>query len=389
MQVGCSRLNGWFNVYICSMLHKYLVFLLLIPFTSYTQSLDDLSFGSDDSFEVVTWNIENFPKNEPATLQYVLEIIEAIDADIIAIQEIQNYPILDNLDTFLDDYTLYSQSLDRAGLVFLYKHEVVELNSAYELFTQAPEWNNFPRFPMVIEVTYANQDFVIINNHYKCCGNGLLDLDNPWDQETRRYTANLLLKQYIDTNLSNAAVFVVGDLNDILTDPDPHNVFSPFLNDPESYLFADMDIAQGSVSNWSFPNWPSHLDHILITDELFELYAMPGAVTQTIKVDTYLQGGFNEYDQNVSDHRPVGIRLPLGQDLGIASALKPSVTSYPNPVDDVLFVNTSNSNTTDAVFVFDMLGNTLLQDSQSANGFFAIDVCTVFSFFTSFGDELS
>ena len=341
--------------------------------------MDDLSFGSDNSFEVVTWNIENFPKNQPLTLQYVLAIIEAMDADIIAIQEIQNYPVLDDLDTFLEDYTSYSQSLDRAGLVFLYKHDAVQLNSAYELFTQAPEWNNFPRFPMVIEVTYANQDFVIINNHYKCCGNGLLDLDDPWDQETRRYTANLLLKQYIDTNLPNDAVFVVGDLNDILTDPEIHNVFTPFLNDPESYLFADMDIAQGSVSNWSFPNWPSHLDHILITNELFELYAMPGAVTQTIMVDSYLQGGFNEYDQNVSDHRPVGISLPLGQELGIASVLKPSVKSYPNPVDDLLFVNTTNSNTTDAVFVFDMLGNMLLQDSPSANGFYAIDVSSLSS----------
>ena len=361
------------------MLHKFFYFLLLIPLTSFTQSLDDLSFGSDNSFEVVTWNIENFPKNEPATLQYVLAIIEAMDADIIAIQEIQNYPVLDDLDTFLEDYTSYSQSLDRAGLVFLYKHDAVQLNSAYELFTQAPEWNNFPRFPMVIEVTYANQDFVIINNHYKCCGNGLLDLDDPWDQETRRYTANLLLKQYIDTNLPNDAVFVVGDLNDILTDPEIHNVFTPFLNDPESYLFADMDIAQGSVSNWSFPNWPSHLDHILITNELFELYAMPGAGTQTIMVDSYLQGGFNEYDQNVSDHRPVGISLPLGQELGIASVLKPSVKSYPNPVDDLLFVNTTNSNTTDAVFVYDMLGNMLLQDSPSATGFYAIDVSSLSS----------
>ncbi|MGI9593876.1 MAG: endonuclease/exonuclease/phosphatase family protein [Patiriisocius sp.] len=361
------------------MISRCLFFVFLLPFIGYSQSLDDLSFGSDNSFEIVTWNIENFPKNQPLTLQYVLAIIEAMDADIIAIQEIQNYPVLDDLDTFLEDYTSYSQSLDRAGLVFLYKHDAVQLNNAYELFTQAPEWNNFPRFPMVIEVTYANQDFVIINNHYKCCGNGLLDLDDPWDQETRRYTANLLLKQYIDTNLPSDAVFVVGDLNDILTDPEIHNVFTPFLNDPESYLFADMDIAQGSVSNWSFPNWPSHLDHILITDELFELYAMPGAGTQTIMVDSYLQGGFNEYDQNVSDHRPVGISLPLGQELGIASILKPSVRSYPNPVDDLLFVNTTNSNTTDAVFVYDMLGNMLLQDSPSATGFYAIDVSSLSS----------
>jgi len=232
---------------------------------------------------------------------------------------------------------------------------------------------------MVIEVTYANQDFVIINNHYKCCGNGLLDLNDPWDQETRRYTANLLLKQYIDTNLSNAAVFVVGDLNDILTDPDIQNVFSPFLNDSSSYLFVDMEIAQGSISNWSFPNWPSHLDHILITDELFDLYAMPGAITQTIKVDSYLQGGFSEYDQNVSDHRPVGIRLPLAQELGISSAVKTPVRSYPNPVEDFLFINTASSNKTDAVFVYDMLGNLLLQESQSTNGLFTLKVSSLSS----------
>ena len=354
------------------MLKRYLFFVLLIPFIGFSQSLDDLSFGSDDSFEVITWNIENFPKNEPATLQYVLEIIEAMDADIIAIQEIQNYPILNNLDSFLDNYTLYSQSLDRAGLVFLYKHDVVQLNSAYELFTQAPEWNNFPRFPMVIEVTYANQDFVIINNHYKCCGNGLLDLNDPWDQETRRYTANQLLKQYIDTNLSNAAVFVVGDLNDILTDPEIHNVFSPFLNDPASYLFADMEIAQGSISNWSFPNWPSHLDHILITDELFDLYAMPGAITQTIKVDSYLQGGFDEFDQFVSDHRPVGIKLPLSPVLAVNQTQTSKVSIYPNPVEDILFIKPLHSKITGSVSISNILGVTLCKTIIHTTGSLAL-----------------
>ena len=75
----------------------------------------------------------------------------------------------------------------------------------------------------------------------------------------------------------------------------------------------------------------------------------------------------------------MGIRLPLAQDLGIASGVKPVVTSYPNPVDDFLFINTSSSNTTGAVSVYDMLGNTLLQDSHSTNGFFAIDVSSLSS----------
>ena len=350
------------------MINKLLCLILLSPLQLFAQTLDDLEFGTQETFEVVTWNIENFPKNEPATLQYVLAIIEALDADIIAIQEVQNYQVLEDLDTFLDDYTVYSQSLDRAGLAFIYRHDVVEITSAYELFTQAPEWNNFPRFPMVIEVSYANQDFVIINNHYKCCGNGLLEPEDSWDEETRRFTANILMKDYIDTNLANAAVFVVGDLNDVLIDPDIHNVFAPFLNDPASYLFADMNIAQGSISNWSFPNWPSHLDHILISNELFELNSMPNAVTQTIKIDAYLQGGFSQYDEYVSDHRPVGIRLPISQTLGSSTNPKTKVIAFPNPIDDVLFFNNLSAGPIHKVTIYNMLGALLEQkviDHQS------------------------
>ena len=34
--------------------------------------------------------------------------------------------------------------------------------------------------------------------------------------------------------------------------------------------FVDLEIAYGSSTNWSYPTWPSHLDHICITNELFQ-----------------------------------------------------------------------------------------------------------------------
>ena len=40
------------------------------------------------------------------------------------------------------------------------------------------------------------------------------------------------------------------------------------LDESDDYLFTDMEIASGSPLYWSFPGWPSHLDHILITNEL-------------------------------------------------------------------------------------------------------------------------
>ena len=72
----------------------------------------------------------------------------------------------------------------------------------------------------------------------------------------------------------------------------------------------DIEIANGSSSDWSYPTWPSHLDHILITNELFD--ELDNSDIQTINIDEYLDGGWNEYDQNISDNRPVALKLDFG-----------------------------------------------------------------------------
>ena len=67
-----------------------------------------------------------------------------------------------------------------------------------------------------------------------------------------------------------------------------------------------MDIALSSSSNWSYPTYPSHIDHIIISNELFENF---NNEIETIKIDNEFIGGWSEYDSKISDHRPVGIRL--------------------------------------------------------------------------------
>jgi exonuclease III len=111
-----------------------------------------------------------------------------------------------------------------------------------------------------------------------------------------------MLKNYIDTNLSNDAVIVCGDLNDEITGiSSSENPFLNFIDDPADYRFADMSIAKGSQLWWSYPSYPSHIDHILITNELFS------------KVDTTLvykaSPCYSDYSQYISDHRPVGIKI--------------------------------------------------------------------------------
>ena len=49
-------------------------------------TFDNLWFGEDETFEIMTWNLETFPKNNSTTLEYVKEIILAVDVDVIALQ---------------------------------------------------------------------------------------------------------------------------------------------------------------------------------------------------------------------------------------------------------------------------------------------------------------
>lgn len=107
------------------------------------------------------------------------------------------------------------------------------------------------------------------------------------------------MKQYIDTNLAEEEVMILGDFNDEIVDTD--NVFQNFIDDDTNYRFSTMDIAEGPNTNWSYPSFPSHIDQILITNELF------GAeqTTQTLKIEECLP----DYANQVSDHRPVLITL--------------------------------------------------------------------------------
>ena len=281
--------------------------VVLIFFFAFSISQDYPVLGDDNSLDFATWNLEWFPKNNQTTLNYVSEIIEQLDLDVIAIQELTDTDMFDDMLEDLPDYTGYYESLWFAGLAYIYKTDVIEVNDIYEIYTTSPYWSAFPRSPMVMDIDFMGQNYLFINNHFKCCGDGNLNLNNDSDEEMRRLNASNLLKQYIDNNLSNKNVIVLGDLNDDIAESSANNVFQTILDDTDNYRFVDMDIASGSSSQWSYPTWPSHLDHILITNELFD--ELGNSDVQTIKLDQYLNGGWNEYDSNISDHRPVFMKL--------------------------------------------------------------------------------
>ena len=67
--------------------------LLLLVFNSCAEnkniitSGNSIQFGTESTLDIVTWNIEHFPKNN-LTVSYLAELIDSMNVDIIAMQEI-------------------------------------------------------------------------------------------------------------------------------------------------------------------------------------------------------------------------------------------------------------------------------------------------------------
>ena len=287
------------------------IYIIIFSFTGCTKNINSSdtieSFGSESSLDVITWNIENFPKHSE-TIDYVVEFIGNLNADIIALQEIEDQASFEQLENnLLGSWVGYRAENSNWGeLSYLINRDNIEITHYPYTILNEYEYYFAYRPPYVVEVNFNEEIFIIINVHYKCCGDGDLEQDY-WDEEYRRQQASYYLKNYIDTYFNDQKVIVLGDFNDDISEA-TNNVFSVFLNDVENYYFADTHIAEGPSSNWSFPNWPSHLDHILITNEIFG-FEPESITTTTLRFDDNILGGWAKYDDYISDHRPVGIKL--------------------------------------------------------------------------------
>ncbi|OEK05129.1 endonuclease/exonuclease/phosphatase family protein [Roseivirga misakiensis] len=264
-------------------------------------SLDNCPVAvSNETFDILTWNIQQYPKSS-ITANIVEEVIEIYDVDVISLQEITSVTVFNSLVSKLQGWSGTITQVNGSNLMlgYLYKDsEVTVEGTPFNLFEGSTDENNnaFTAFrrPYLLKANHTNGLSInLINIHLKCC-NGSQD---------RRRAASDLLKGYIDNNLANEEVLMLGDYNDDIIDTD--NVFQVFLDDPQHYRFTTMPVAEGPSSGWSYPSFPSQIDNVLVTDELFDNEIS----TEVISLDHCVPNYFT----SVSDHRPVLVRLRADQ----------------------------------------------------------------------------
>ncbi|MCK6619499.1 MAG: endonuclease/exonuclease/phosphatase family protein [Calditrichaceae bacterium] len=266
-------------------------------------------FGEENTLEIASWNIQTFPKSGQ-TVSDVKEIVLDLDADLYAVQEINNAfefrNLLDSLNAaagadMYDGRLNELSSSFKTGIIF--KKSVIEvLDSTYLFVNDLYDFASRPPFQLSLLASKNGRtfDFNLIVVHLKA------EDGNPQSQVRRRNSIQKL-ENYIDSQLQSGSdpdFVVAGDWNDELEDPPSSNVFLPFLEDTLRYKFLTLPFA-GSSSEFSYllGGFNSLIDHILITTSIDTAY-LP-LTTQVLKLDQY----YSLYVSEVSDHRPVAARF--------------------------------------------------------------------------------
>ncbi len=330
---------------------------------------DDVS--KDQTLDVVTWNVEwfgdagNGPADVNLQLRNVVTVVETIDADIYALQEISSSShfaqLLDSLDGYGGFLAGFSQTQKTA---FLFKRATIDSLSSATLssgdgFTQS-NWAN-GRYPLAFHfnavINGEQQEIYAYNIHAKAFGD-----QGSYDQ---RVAASMELKEFLDRDRSNDNVLILGDYNDEIGSSTFGGNTSPYNNfdiDSEYTIITKVLEEQGFGSQSS----GSFLDHITITSELSDDYFTG---TERVENPSYI----GSYLSTTSDHYPIWTRFKFGiitsndeeSDAPLSVHLK---QNYPNPFNPSTVISfTLNSASKVNLEVFDIAGRkvaTLLNELQ-------------------------
>ena len=312
--------------------------------------------GSDETFDILTWNIHEFPGTGFRTIDTLAVLVNDLNVDMIAFQEVSDtnsfYQLMDILpgwDGFFSDDEYGNGTYHKTAMIW----RTDRANVTYVEALFETNWYQFPRPPIHVtaEVTFGEHqfDFHLINLHLKA--------GSTPDDQLRRRAGIIMLKGYLDTNVpisDDQDWIVLGDYNDELDDPESSNVFWPLLEDSTNYSFLTMPLA-GDPYWSSFPTWASLIDHVMITGDALDEYG--NGNTETLRIDDE----YSNYAYRISDHRPVmsqffGPTVSADDDEQLPENFT-ILNAYPNPFNNNVNLSvTLQSSSNIKIDIYDIRG---------------------------------
>jgi endonuclease/exonuclease/phosphatase family metal-dependent hydrolase len=278
--------------------------------------------GTPFPLQVGNWNIEwfgdstagNGPPDEELQLANVHAVMADAGVDFWALQEVVNTAKFNQLKEGLSGYdgfladdsqrvasgaSYYSAGEQKLGVLF--KSSLVRVQRA-EVILTARNADFAGRPPLRVDLRLTRDgttvDVVAILLHLKAFADT--------DAYAQRQRTSLALKEYIDTQLPNARVLVLGDWNDDVDTSITSGMASPFQNFltvPTDYTFLTEPLSLQGVG--STVGRSSFIDHQLVSGELKSSH-----VRNSTRV---LRPAISDYGATTSDHYPILSRFDFGQ----------------------------------------------------------------------------
>ncbi|MCA1801915.1 MAG: DUF5689 domain-containing protein, partial [Rhodothermaceae bacterium] len=295
-------------------------------------SYEGIELAGDETFDIVTWNIEWFgasgsgPSNLELQYQNVLTLIRRIDADVYAFQEIASPAQFQRLISDLVEYRGFLASFTQEQKTgYLFKPETVDSLTSGLISAGQSTFDWAGRLPLLfrfnIDAGGQAKTVNTVNIHAKAFATS--------EDYDRRVNASSQIKNYFDSSLSGENIIFLGDYNDDVTTATWQGAVSPYQNfvDDAAWDVVTKRLSENGFTSFRFT---SMIDHISISEPLVQ-YHLEGA--QRVENPSYIANYLN----TTSDHFPVwtrfyfgtGVSIPGGDsNLPVAFTLEPN---YPNP----------------------------------------------------------
>jgi hypothetical protein len=305
------------------------------------------SIPKSKTLDVVTWNLEFFgakkedyrneeygPEDEAQQLVNVKRVLDSLQADVIAVEEVSDDSLFTVLISQLGKYRAtcsdrYSYSFDGPSdefppqkVCFIYDTTTVNVRAARPMFealydeARTTNPNILPNYPggspssfyssgrlpylLTVDATIGG-----VTERISFVGIHAKSGSTAADRSRREYDG-AVLKDSLDTHFANEQVIILGDLNDDLDQSIVTGMESPyiaFMQDSLNYTGITKNLSDaGARSTISFQDV---IDHQIITNDL--LQEVIGGSEQIITPFRFI----TNYAATTSDHLPVIVRYQL------------------------------------------------------------------------------
>lgn len=266
--------------------------------------------GSDATLDIATWNIQLFPK-DPATPALAADLITSLALDVVVVEEITDEQAWIELDqrlplheARLSPHVYSANNYQKLGI--LYRRDLVTPGTL-RLLGNGDSYA-FPRPLIQLPITinsgindgvHAPMTIDLVGLHLKA---GVTTEDRDRRREAMIKIDDMLRAQ-VDGGGEDEIV-LLGDFNEVVSDPIGQEVFAPLLGAPDRYKVQTASYAQsGGITYLGFGG--RDLDHIVTTAGLAD--ELVGGALVVPRLDMTFSG----YQPLLSDHLPVVLKIPL------------------------------------------------------------------------------